>query len=608
MNRYKHLPNYRYYDANGDSITIKKSIGKPLRNYRIYGNSIQNGTPSIENPIDVQSVGDKTKNLFDEDLITETGLYEKNENGYLALGYSVVFSSTTNLVKHLKSVLKADTQYTLSRIVSGVPASGFVGGRIQIRDGSNTNLVICTHGNGLKKITFTLTQEQIDSINNVVIYGGNSTYPVTYEYIQIEEGDEATEHDIYNKYRITIKNKGINVFDINELGTTNIIKNADEHYFDITAYSVPTGINPSEFLEMTGLKIGDTFTISTKVEILKGNTTANNNIVFLTKSSSKTINVMSSSKTVNSVTIPEDFNDDNYYGLYVYGVRNADENGERLVRYSNFMIVKGEYTEETLPKYEPYKEPVITEIYLDEPLRKTGDYTDYLDFKNKKVVRNVHQDYIKTMHLNANATETTNGLYYRFFVCDNYDITMVSGTRITGYSNVLPSNVETWNNWTKEQFQFGQKNSRIYLITNDPHDGESGDREKFCEYLSNGGITDPYVIYPISTPIEEEIELPEILTNKGTNIIEIETTIQPSNIAVTYLGKKIEVTTSLTEEQINAINNMNITTDNGEIIINYDDETLDFDFKKENESLIVENNVNELDFNINENGEMEVSY
>ena len=30
-------------------------------------------------------------------------------------------------------------------------------------------------------------------------------------------------------------------------------------------------------------------------------------------------------------------------------------------------------------------------IYLDEPLRKVGDYADYLDFKNGKVVRKIRK-------------------------------------------------------------------------------------------------------------------------------------------------------------------------------------------------------------------------
>jgi len=34
-------------------------------------------------------------------------------------------------------------------------------------------------------------------------------------------------------------------------------------------------------------------------------------------------------------------------------------------------------------------ESIVYNIYLDEPLRKIGNYVDYIDFANSKVVRNV---------------------------------------------------------------------------------------------------------------------------------------------------------------------------------------------------------------------------
>ena len=40
-------------------------------------------------------------------------------------------------------------------------------------------------------------------------------------------------------------------------------------------------------------------------------------------------------------------------------------------------------------EYEPYVEPVTKNIYLDEPLRQLGDYADYIDFANGKIVRQV---------------------------------------------------------------------------------------------------------------------------------------------------------------------------------------------------------------------------
>ena len=53
---------------------------------------------------------------------------------------------------------------------------------------------------------------------------------------------------------------------------------------------------------------------------------------------------------------------------------------------SNIMIT---YAENEDIEYEPYVEPITQHIYLDEPLRKVGDYADYINFKNQKVIRQV---------------------------------------------------------------------------------------------------------------------------------------------------------------------------------------------------------------------------
>ena len=64
----------------------------------------------------------------------------------------------------------------------------------------------------------------------------------------------------------------------------------------------------------------------------------------------------------------------------------------------------------------------------------------------------------------------------------------------------------------------------------------------------------------------------------------------------------------LTPEQIQAINDMIIYIKNGELITEYDDEVLDIDFQLQEENLVIENNVNGINFNINENEELEVTY
>ena len=56
MDRFRLLPSYHYY--NDSTGAIETRYKKPLRDYKISGNSIQEGTPSPDNPIEIESVGD----------------------------------------------------------------------------------------------------------------------------------------------------------------------------------------------------------------------------------------------------------------------------------------------------------------------------------------------------------------------------------------------------------------------------------------------------------------------------------------------------------------------------------------------------------------------
>ena len=59
---------------------------------------------------------------------------------------------------------------------------------------------------------------------------------------------------------------------------------------------------------------------------------------------------------------------------------------KRLLDISKMFVAYGEYTARD---YQPYVSPTTVDISLTEPLRKVGDYADYIDFENQKVYRNV---------------------------------------------------------------------------------------------------------------------------------------------------------------------------------------------------------------------------
>ena len=69
----------------GYPITLTNSTGEDLVDYKIYGNSIQDGTPTPDTPIEIHSVGDKTSNMIDYTKISDKTLngitYTNNNNG-----------------------------------------------------------------------------------------------------------------------------------------------------------------------------------------------------------------------------------------------------------------------------------------------------------------------------------------------------------------------------------------------------------------------------------------------------------------------------------------------------------------------------------------------
>ena len=58
-------------EANGYPLTMQNcKKNKRIKQLELYGNTVQDGTPTPDAPIEVVSVGEKSVNLFDKDNIT----------------------------------------------------------------------------------------------------------------------------------------------------------------------------------------------------------------------------------------------------------------------------------------------------------------------------------------------------------------------------------------------------------------------------------------------------------------------------------------------------------------------------------------------------------
>lgn len=165
-------------------------------------------------------------------------------------------------------------------------------------------------------------------------------------------------------------------------------------------------------------------------------------------------------------------------------------------------------------------------IYLNEPLRKVGDYADYIDFKNKKVVRNVGETTFNGSETWVKTGDTLDGVYQGFAVSNSvYNIP--KGTNLICLSDKFPyasgkaANIVT----------IGYSSYGLRIIIGTEYVSDL-DITTFKTWLSANNVK---IIYPIATPTEESISLPALKTFKGTSIMSVNTTIQPSNIKTKYV-------------------------------------------------------------------------
>ena len=177
--------------------------------------------------------------------------------------------------------------------------------------------------------------------------------------------------------------------------------------------------------------------------------------------------------------------------------------------------------------YESYKGK-ITNIYLDEPLRNIGDYVDYIDYANGKVVRNVGETIFNGSE-NWIQYPSTNKYYVSdvlptIYKSNSFVLSNRFFKRTSGDSSRTDDNKYTYGDgdiWLQSKEEF----PRLYIYKND-----IATVQNLKTWLSNNNIT---VVYPLNKSKEESIDLPNIEVLDGYSKLFINTTINPSKVVLT---------------------------------------------------------------------------
>ena len=535
-------------DAEGVPCVMECSKGKNLRNYEIYGNSVQDGTPSPNTPIEIQSVGDlTTKNLLPYPYIYTTKTingvtFTDNGDGSITIDGTATANAVFYLVDNQdnytldKCGLKIGDSYTISKtLISGDSIANvyFMANYYNTSDSMKQGALATSDNTSTSTI-----QSDFKSWGIYLLVLKDKTVNNTTIKLQFEKGSSATEYEPYHKYDIPITVRG-----------KNLLPNSDwmsgSHS---TGFTEQTKVN--YITEYTQNSISFNLSAWTGVSSPRFRKDSVKRIVF--KINQNQIN--SDDGYINFYIVIQGYDDNNnkvgslaiYDSVvadtkYVFNFARISSNSfyanstqfsfcilARKNALSNFMVYDIAYYAETdTAVYEPYVKPTITHIYLNEPLRKVGDYVDYIDFKNQKVVRNAAEATFNGSEVWVKTGDTLDGVYQGFAV-SNSAYNIPKGTKLICLSDKFP-------------YASG-KEANIVTIGNSSAYGlriiigaeyvPDLDVTTFKTWLSANNVK---FVYPIATPTEEPISLPALKTFKGTTIISVDTSIQPSNIKGKYI-------------------------------------------------------------------------
>lgn len=209
--------------------------------------------------------------------------------------------------------------------------------------------------------------------------------------------------------------------------------------------------------------------------------------------------------------------------IAIQSVGELVKEGENTGKYKVSVKVSGNGKEE------------IVDIFLDEPLRKVGDYADIINFSENEVIRKTYQETITDVTGVSSSTTS-----YKRFTCRISQKPListdgeVSHTRGIVISDKFKSTEEAYNNLGK----YGG-----FIIPYITTSGASSVALTFTKTnvktveAAQEAIGDGFdVCYILATPVSEKINLPKLPQYKGTTIYEVLTDTPPSGIEVCYYG------------------------------------------------------------------------
>lgn len=303
----------------------------------------------------------------------------KSNKGSIAIFVLVglLFMSAFLIIMYAANVNKSKTIQEQFNIISGIYSKGndeesYTDAYTALRKKNRQTMADYSENSATLELTKTFNE----NMSNYRIYGNSvqDGTPSPDSPVEIQSvGDLITDttNSNYGKYKIPIKVSGKNLLDMRNAkgGTSGGVTGVVNSDGTVSCSGIATNITINIWLLGDYMQTKELFNLPTGEYYISDCT------IFSYDGTTR------KSKSGYFEVTEEEYPN----GFSVTAVRfkqtkvGTDWNGVML----HPMIERGKVQGE----YEQYVEPIIANIYLNEPLRKIGDSTDYIDFKSKKLVK-----------------------------------------------------------------------------------------------------------------------------------------------------------------------------------------------------------------------------
>lgn len=468
--------------------------------YNIGGNSIQNGTPSPSSASEIESVGVQSTNLIPFTYTSKTinGVtVTVNNDGSLTYNGTSTASSSYEIFSGEMPLIEGQKYYFSDCSVQLNGVSGnYMSNGYTAKSGDYISLIWIWNASGT-------------TFNNVVKKPMLSNSAITSSSYE------------RSGYKIPIKVSGKNLFNA-PLWETSVTGNGitveyleSEDCFLLNGTATSTNSVAGKYINIPSVP-GTSYVLSAKYvsgSIDRTNGSGGKYAVAYF-GNADTINTTNNWHSIHlqnqDVTGSVKVNNKNYITRFWFYVSQG-------VTFDNYKVKIQLEEGSTATDYVPYVEPKTYNIYLDEPLRKVGNYADSIDYANKRIIRNVKEISLSQQTAGKYTYNNLNGAIFTNVLDSNKN-------RATGMSNV-EDRLGAYFSSTGHYMWLGVSNNAIYWVGILDYLGIS-DISEFNNWLKENEVKVDYIL---ETPIEETIDLPEITVSSLYTNYKILTDVEPSN-------------------------------------------------------------------------------